>query len=216
MLRPNYQHPLHKNDLFPISLTKLLKIQVSFATQIQESENGKEVRRPKRTTPMRKYIICKHEIERNEFNHLSDFFHDKVGQLYSFLLLDFYNFVATNQSLIPYPENGKIAADSSSKYKYFLVQNFTNNFSAQDSTYLVQRIIKTPEINSIKLSSDMNILYDENTGAVEVPTKLDQNTKANFQFYTPVRFENDTLEYSGHSCPNRVTIDNLVLKEVIL
>lgn len=218
MSRPNYQHPLHKNDLFPIFLTKLLKIQVSFATQVQESENGKEVRRPKRTTPIRRYAICKHEIEKNEFNKLSDFFHDKAGGLYSFLLLDLYNFTATDQILMPYPENSQNPDDEASlQYKYFLAQNFTNILAAQNSTYLVQRIIKTPEIDSIKLSSyNGGVLYNEETGAIEVSTKLDKNTKADFKFYTPVRFENDTLEYSGHSSPNHVVIENLVLKEVIL
>jgi uncharacterized protein (TIGR02217 family) len=217
MALPNYQHPLHKNVLFPIFLLPFLTTQITFATQVQESENGREVRRPKRVTPIRKYTLSKCKIAKKDFKELSNFFHDTVGKLYSFLLLDIHNFYATNQSLLSCPQSCEISqsdSSSSSELKhFFLAQTYSN----QDNAYSAQRIIKTPDVDSIKLStSNQKSNYDQASGIMTVSTQVYSDTKVEFKFYTPVRFENDSLEYTGHYSSNYIMIENLALKEVIL
>ena len=218
---PGYKDIMHKNILFPKFLSSLFTVQSTFSTSINEAENGFEMRKARRTLPIKKYNLSQCKIPKSDFCQLNNFFHNQLGQLYSFLLFDIHNFYVQDHPIKQFP--------SLNKNEFLLLQSYFQDENDY-GYYNVQRVIKTPVINTIEIKyqgSTIPYEYDSSKGLVRlddtdetVKSILSDNKesqiKATFKFYVPVRFSQDALSYSKCYNSEYIMIDSLSLKEVIL
>lgn len=177
-------------NILPDFLARQVKGGPKFLTSIIQTNNGFENRFIKRPFPLSSYVIENVICNEGQIEEIIAFFRNVQGRGKEFYFKDYFDFKASNQTLIPLGNN---------------------NFQLVKQYGLLNRIITNPILGSIKIyvkEEEIEALINYEKGVVNIEA---EEAKASFEFYTKVRFDQDELQLSYN---NHYIIETLKLVEI--
>lgn len=177
-----------------------------FTTSCATSMSGREARSSDSQIARRRYLLKGCRLSQSQFNTFNSFFIARAGKRFSFRLKDYFDFVVEKQ----------IIATGDDVETMFQLQKLY-----QDDFVPYLRTITKPKINTVKLWKNNNEEIfpqeiDLNTGIVKLSRPVPQGEQlvASFEFDVPVRFANDSFEYSFNQ-DGTISLNNAELVEVL-
>ncbi len=156
---------------------------INFQTTINKTGNGFEQRLPNWDEPLLSFQIGNRNLDNEEIFYLQNFFDSRKGSYETFLIKDWSDYFVVNQQL-----------NIVNGLNYQLYKSYAVNSD------VVNRIITKPKIDTIEIFIDevqqlsgwsLNFL----TGIITFDVAPMGTVTANFEFYVPVRFVEDKIDY---------------------
>ena len=176
-----------------------------FNTSCATSMSGREARSSDSQIARRRYLLKGCRLSQSQFDAFNSFFIARAGKRFSFRLKDYFDFTVDKQI---------IAIGDDIETKFQLKKLYHDDFAP----YL--RNITKPKINTLKLwlNNEEIIPQDigSDTGIVQLSKAVPTATSlaASFEFDVPVRFANDSFEYSFNQ-DGTISLDKAELIEVL-
>jgi len=196
------------NEFHNINLPKYIEVfavaTIEFSTICASTKSGREIRNASSLVPKRSYLLKDCRMSRNQFEAFNSFFYARCGRRYAFRLKDYCDFKVEKQLI------GK--GDGISK-DFQLIKTY------HDSLAPYVREITKPLDKSVTIYTDKDIivpkLINSETGVVTLTDALPENVElfASFEFDVPVRFEQDSFQYSFNK-DGTISLDDVRLVEV--
>ncbi len=176
-----------------------------FTTSCVVSMSGREARSSDSQIARRRYFLKECRLSQAQFDAFNSFFIARSGKRFSFRLKDYFDFMVNKQTI----------ATGDDVEKTFQLQKLY-----QDDFVPYLRKITKPKTDTLKLWIKNEEIFpqeiDLNTGVVTLPkpVPLDVQLVASFEFDVPVRFANDSFEYSFKK-DGTISLDKAELIEVL-
>lgn len=175
-----------------------------FSTALAVSMSGREVRNSNTRIPRRRYVLKDCRLSTSQFETFNSFFKARAGMRFAFRLKDHFDYKAEKQI---------IAVGDGVNVEFQLQKLYEDLISPHI------RLITKPVLETIKLWNDNtdveaeSIDSDTGKGKLSYPLLEGQKLYASFEFDVPVRFVDDSFQYSFNKDAT-ITIDNVELIEV--
>jgi len=176
-----------------------------FSTSLAASMSGREARISDRQLAKRRYVLKDCRLSVVQFEAFNSFFQARAGRRYSFRLRDHFDYKVEKQI---------IATGDGISTEFQLQKTYEDLISPY-----VRKITK-PVLATIELSSEGEIIQAETinpgTGQVTLQHPLIEGARlcASFEFDVPVRFVNDSFQYS-FSSDGSIRLEDIELIEVV-
>lgn len=203
------------NDVFKESIGT--SVGFRFKNFISLTGVGEEQRICQWDQPLLTFDLSKEVVEQTEINDLMTFYEEQEGKTNTFLYLDPFDNFADNETLnfLNTEEFGIIIPSGENRYKLFKHYRLTDLDNIVSAS---NRQINYPFNLSLYVNDSVFLDWSWDSVTKEIVTTLTPNTyRAKFNFYVPVRFNDDTFEYSliGYEDNNGIyTIPKLTLVEI--
>lgn len=170
--------------VFPESISMKSSYIIEYNTIINKSKNGNELRISNYDYPLLSYNVINDIKTKKELENIINFFKLVKGRAYGFKFKDWLDYKATNQNIA--------VADGEQK-EFQLIKTYNINNRVQ-----IRKITKPKQVsifvNNQNIIENININYSNGIITFNTPPKKDTIISASFEFYVPVRFDNDKIE----------------------
>ncbi len=185
------------NVLLPTPFGEAVRVIQSYRTQMVETGSGFEFRNGLWASPRRRFTLADGPHKLSDLLHLKSFFEFRRGRLYGFLLHDWSDDSSTAVGTALTTLDQPLISISDSTTRFALVKLYH-----QSGRRLMRRIVKPkPDTvivarNGERLQAGADYTIDTDKGEITLTNPLPKSAKltAGFNFYVPVRFEDDALE----------------------
>lgn len=170
--------------VFPESISIKSSYIIEYNTIINKSKNGGELRISNYDYPLLSYNVINDLKTKKELEEIINFFKLVKGRAYGFKFKDWLDYKAINQN---------IAIANGEQTEFQLIKTYNINNKIQ-----IRKITK-PEnvsvfVNQQNITQNININYSSGIITFNTPPEKDTIITATFDFYVPVRFDNDKIE----------------------
>lgn len=170
--------------VFPESISIKSSYIIEYNTIINKSKNGGELRISNYDYPLLSYNVVNDLKTKKELEEIINFFKLVKGRAYGFKFKDWLDYKAINQN---------IAIANGEQTEFQLIKTYNINNKIQ-----IRKITK-PEnvsvfVNQQNITQNININYSNGIITFNTPPEKDSIITATFDFYVPVRFDNDKIE----------------------
>lgn len=170
--------------VFPESISIKSSYIIEYNTIINKSKNGGELRISNYDYPLLSYNVINDLKTKKELEEIINFFKLVKGRAYGFKFKDWLDYKAINQN---------IAIANGEQTEFQLIKTYNINNKIQ-----IRKITK-PEnvsvfVNQQNITQNININYSNGIITFNTPPEKDTIITATFDFYVPVRFDNDKIE----------------------
>jgi len=197
------------SDFHSVNLPKYIEIfavaTTEFSTFCAVTKSGREVRSSNSLLPKRSYLLQNCRLSKVQFEAFNDFFYARNGKRFAFRLRDYCDSKVEKQL---------IGVGNGVLMEFQLIKRY------KDSIAPYTRKITNPaaEIVQVYLGEDLVVPeeVDLKTGIITLPEAAADEVEvfASFEFDVPVRFENDSYQYSFNE-DGTISLDNVKLIEVV-
>lgn len=170
--------------VFPESISMKSSYMIEYNTIINKSKNGSELRISNYDYPLLSYNVINDIKTKKELEEIINFFKLVKGRACGFKFKDWLDYKAVNQNIA--------VADGEQK-SFQLIKTYNINNQLQ-----IRKITKPKQvnvfINNQSVVENININYNNGIITFDTPPEKDSIITASFEFYVPVRFDNDKIE----------------------
>ena len=170
--------------VFPESISIKSSYIIEYNTIINKSKNGSELRISNYDYPLLSYNVVNDIKTKKELEEIINFFKLVKGRAYGFKFKDWLDYKAINQN---------IAIANGEQTEFQLIKTYNINNKIQ-----IRKITKPANvsifINQQNITQNININYNNGIITFNIPPEKDAIITATFDFYVPVRFDNDKIE----------------------
>lgn len=170
--------------VFPESISIKSSYIIEYNTIINKSKNGSELRISNYDYPLLSYNVINDLKTKRELEEIINFFKLVKGRAYGFKFKDWLDYKAINQN---------IAIANGEQTEFQLIKTYNINNKIQ-----IRKITKPANvsifINQQNITQNININYNNGIITFNTPPQKDAIITATFDFYVPVRFDNDKIE----------------------
>lgn len=170
--------------VFPESISIKSSYIIEYNTIINKSKNGSELRISNYDYPLLSYNVVNDLKTKKELEEIINFFKLVKGRACGFKFKDWLDYKATNQN---------IAIANGEQTEFQLIKTYNINNKIQ-----IRKITKPANvsifINQQNITQNININYNNGIITFNTPPEKDAIITATFDFYIPVRFDNDKIE----------------------
>ena len=157
------------------------------------------------TAPRRKYMLNNCFLSLGQFEIFNSFFIARAGQKYSFRLKDHFDFVVEKQVL---------AIGTGTETTFQLNKIYSDNVSPHTRKITKPKPQTLSIWNNTEHIVEHSINYNSGVVILNAPLEIDHQIIASFEFDVPVRFVNDSFEYS-FNIDGTISLDKIEMIEVI-
>ena len=170
--------------VFPESISIKSSYIIEYNTIINKSKNGSELRISNYDYPLLSYNVINDLKTKRELEEIINFFKLVKGRAYGFKFKDWLDYKAINQNIA-------IANGEQTEFQLMKTYNINNKIQ-------IRKITKPANIsifiNQQNITQNININYNNGIITFNTPPEKDAIITATFDFYVPVRFDNDKIE----------------------
>ena len=170
--------------VFPESISMKSSYIIEYNTIINKSKNGNELRISNYDYPLLSYNVINDIKTKKELEDIINFFKLVKGKAYGFKFKDWLDYKVINQN---------IAIADGEQTNFQLIKTYNTNNKLQ-----IRKITKPKQVNIFTNNQDItetvNINYENGIITFNTPPEKGTTISASFEFYVPVRFDNDKIE----------------------
>ena len=170
--------------VFPESISMKSSYIIEYNTIINKSKNGNELRIPNYDYPLLSYNVINDIKTKKELEDIINFFKLVKGRAYGFKFKDWLDYKVINQNIA-------VADREQKDFQLIKTYNINNKLQTRKITKPKQVSIF---INNQNITTNISINYENGIITFNTPPEKDTIISASFEFYVPVRFDNDKIE----------------------
>ena len=170
--------------VFPESISMKSSYIIEYNTIINKSKNGNELRIPNYDYPLLSYNVINDIKTKKELEDIINFFKLVKGRAYGFKFKDWLDYKVINQNIA-------VADREQKDFQLIKTYNINNKLQTRKLTKPKQVSIF---INNQNITTNISINYENGIITFNTPPEKDTIISASFEFYVPVRFDNDKIE----------------------
>lgn len=170
--------------VFPESISMKSSYIIEYNTIINKSKNGNELRIPNYDYPLLSYNVINDIKTKKELEDIINFFKLVKGRAYGFKFKDWLDYKVINQNIA-------VADGEQKDFQLIKTYNINNKLQTRKITKPKQVSIF---INNQNITTNISINYENGIITFNTPPEKDTIISASFEFYVPVRFDNDKIE----------------------
>ena len=170
--------------VFPESISMKSSYIIEYNTIINKSKNGNELRIPNYDYPLLSYNVINDIKTKKELEDIINFFKLVKGRAYGFKFKDWLDYKVINQNIA-------VADGEQKDFQLIKTYNINNKLQTRKITKPKQVNIFT---NNQDITTNISINYENGIITFNTPPEKDTIISASFEFYVPVRFDNDKIE----------------------
>ena len=170
--------------VFPESISMKSSYIIEYNTIINKSKNGNELRISNYDYPLLSYNVINDIKTKKELEDIINFFKLVKGRAYGFKFKDWLDYKVINQNIA-------VADGEQKDFQLIKTYNINNKLQTRKITKPKQVSIF---INNQNITTNISINYENGIITFNTPPEKDTIISASFEFYVPVRFDNDKIE----------------------
>ena len=170
--------------VFPESISMKSSYIIEYNTIINKSKNGNELRISNYDYPLLSYNVINDIKTKKELEDIINFFKLVKGRAYGFKFKDWLDYKVINQNIA-------VADGEQKDFQLIKTYNINNKLQTRKITKPKQVSIF---INNQDITTNISINYENGIITFNTPPEKDTIISASFEFYVPVRFDNDKIE----------------------
>ena len=170
--------------VFPESISMKSSYIIEYNTIINKSKNGNELRISNYDYPLLSYNVINEIKTKTELEDIINFFKLVKGRAYGFKFKDWLDYKVINQNIA-------VADGEQKDFQLIKTYNINNKLQTRKITKPKQVSIF---INNQNITTNISINYENGIITFNTPPEKDTIISASFEFYVPVRFDNDKIE----------------------